>query len=160
MRRLIWYIGPVCLAAVFLFAAVSKIGDSSGAVQALRAMGVESSLASWVMVCVVSLELSCGTAYLFRRLSAELCALTGALLASFVVFQLALWSRFGNIDCGCFGFVLSNESNAAMAAKIGFNVGLLVLVVVIEKCRRTACSDSSTGVPRSASVLASDLHSR
>jgi uncharacterized membrane protein YphA (DoxX/SURF4 family) len=94
----------VALAAVWLIAGGSKLGDLAGSgrtVAAFRLMPVEA--ARVVGAALPFVELALGVLLLLGLATRLAAAISAALFAVYIVGIAAAWARGLSIDCGCFG---------------------------------------------------------
>jgi uncharacterized membrane protein YphA (DoxX/SURF4 family) len=94
----------VALAAVWLIAGGSKVGNLAGSgrtVAAFRLMPVEA--ARIVGAALPFVELALGVLLLIGLATRLAAAVSAALLIVYIVGIAAAWARGLNIDCGCFG---------------------------------------------------------
>jgi uncharacterized membrane protein YphA (DoxX/SURF4 family) len=122
------------LAAVFLVAGATKIGDLAGsarAVNAYRLMPYEAAKVVGAMLPFV--EIALGLVLLVGlavRLSAGIAAL---LLVIFIAGIVSAWARGLRIDCGCFsaGGDLGAGQSPAYAREILRDIGFLIVAGVL-----------------------------
>ena len=124
----------IALAAVFLVAGATKVGDlaaSARAVNAYRLMPFEAAKAVGAMLPFV--EIALGLVLLVGiavRVSAGIAA---ALLAIFIAGIVSAWARGLRIDCGCFsaGGELGAGQSPAYAREILRDIGFGILAGVL-----------------------------
>jgi uncharacterized membrane protein YphA (DoxX/SURF4 family) len=133
----------IALAAVFLVAGATKVGDlaaSARAVNAYRLMPFEA--AKVVGAVLPFVEIALGLLLLAGiavRLSA---AIAAVLLVIFIVGIVSAWARGLRIDCGCFsaGGDLGAGQSPTYAREILRDVGFLVLAGILLLRPRTRLS--------------------
>jgi uncharacterized membrane protein YphA (DoxX/SURF4 family)/thioredoxin-related protein len=123
-------IGRLVLAAIFVFAGVSKIVDRPGTIRSMAAFGLPSSLASPVAAVLPLVEIVCAIA-LLPAASARWGALgTLGLLAIFVV-AIAVNLAGGRApDCHCFGQLHSAPIGIHTLVRNGLLAGIAALIAV------------------------------
>jgi uncharacterized membrane protein YphA (DoxX/SURF4 family) len=94
----------VGLAAVWLIAGGSKIGDLAGSGRAVAAFKVmPAELARIVGAALPFIELALGALLLLGLATRLVAAITAALFALYIAGIASVWARGLSIDCGCFG---------------------------------------------------------
>ena len=115
-------IARVAVAAVFLYAGFSKVGDPAAFAQAIeryRIGIVTHELAVIAALYLPLLEITCAIALLFfRKLRAGAAALLAACGAVFVVMLAIAIARGLDISCGCFGGADAATGRAALAISL------------------------------------------
>ncbi len=110
-------VARLCLAAVFLVAAVAKLADRSGTRQALADFDVPRRLAGPLLLLLPVAELAVATALVFPT-PARWGAVGGlVLLALFVVGLTRVLRRGDAPDCHCFGQVHSKPASWVTVAR-------------------------------------------
>jgi uncharacterized membrane protein YphA (DoxX/SURF4 family) len=140
IRPWLGLLARLLLAAVWLIAGGSKIGDLAGsgrAVAAYRLMPVEA--ARVVGAALPFVELALGVLLLVGLATRLAGAVSAALLAVFIVGIAAAWARGLSIDCGCFGGggQLGPGQHPNYAPEILRDVGLLVVAAFLVIWPRT-----------------------
>jgi uncharacterized membrane protein YphA (DoxX/SURF4 family) len=128
------------LAAVWLIAGGSKVGDLAGsgrAVTAFRLLPVEA--ARIVGAALPFVELALGVLLLLGLATRLAGAVSAALFAVYIVGIAAAWARGLSIDCGCFGGggQLAPGQHPNYAPDIVRDLGLLVVAGFLAVWPRT-----------------------
>jgi uncharacterized membrane protein YphA (DoxX/SURF4 family) len=92
------------LAAVWLYAGGSKIGDLAAATRAVKAYQLlPNGVAEWVGAGLPFVELGLALLLLLGLATRAAAVVSALLLVAFVAGIASAWARGLNIDCGCFG---------------------------------------------------------
>ena len=115
-QRIITLIVRVVVAAVFLYAGISKAGDPEAFALAIdRYRAVPNGVAVVTALFLPWLEITCAIALFFKVLRAGAAALLGACGVVFVVMLAIALARGLDISCGCFGGDDAATGSAALA---------------------------------------------
>jgi len=119
-RRIITLIIRAAVAAVFLYAGFSKVGDPAAFAQAIeRYRIVPREVAALAALFLPLLEIACAIALLFfKKLRAGASALLAACSAVFVVMIAIALARGLDISCGCFGGPDAATGSAALTLSL------------------------------------------
>jgi protein-disulfide isomerase len=147
----------VALAAVWAYAAVSKIGDPAAFVRAVRAYRLlPDVLARGVGYGLPFLELTLAVLLLVGFATRAVAAVSAALLLVFLVGMVSVAARGLRIECGCFGGggSLAAGQSTAYTGEIVRDAVLLLLAVALVRWPRTRLAlddvvrrSASSGVP-------------
>lgn len=119
------------LAAVFIAAGVLKAIDPAGFAADIDNYRVLPHAASVALSLYLPyLEMLCGAALLLRWLERGALALTGAMLAAFMLALASAWWRGLDIACGCFG---TGGAHGGYAFALARDAALLAAVAVLWK---------------------------
>jgi len=134
------------IAAVFLAAALGKIGDAGAFARQIHhfrllPFGLENTLA----ITLPWIELIAALALLLRYRPRAGAVITAGLMGLFVFVVAAAVARGLDIECGCFG---TSDASRVGTAKLIENVGLLALALIasIKPAERHA-SAQEQGLP-------------
>jgi uncharacterized membrane protein YphA (DoxX/SURF4 family) len=128
------------LAAVWLVAGGSKVGDLAGSGRAVAAYQVMPFEAARVVGAALPfVELALGVLLLLGLATRLAGAVSAALLTVFIVGIASAWARGLSIDCGCFGGggQLAASQHPNYAPEILRDLGLLILAGVLVAWPRT-----------------------
>lgn len=134
------------LAAVWLTAGVSKVGDLAAAGRTVNAYQVMPYEAAKVIGAALPfVELTLGVLLLVGLAVRVVTGISAALLLVFVTGIASAWARGLSIDCGCFGSggALAAGQAPAYAPEIARDVGFLVLAAFLLTWPRTRLSVDS-----------------
>ena len=104
-------VARLLLAAVFIYAAWSKLQDPALFSDVIKSYKlVPSLLAGWMALVLPPLEMIAGVMLLVSKWSREAALVISGMLVVFIVGLAQAWVRGLEIDCGCFG---SSEPGSA-----------------------------------------------
>lgn len=125
--RIVDGLSRLFLAAVFIYAAWSKVQDPALFADAVASYKVISGFGvSWVALVLPMLELVAGLALIATKWSRESSLILVGLLLVFLIGLTQAWARGLEISCGCFG---SEEQSLPLWVDILRDMGLLVPAV-------------------------------
>ncbi|GAB2937321.1 DoxX family membrane protein [Micromonospora polyrhachis] len=131
------------LAAVWLAAGGSKVGDLAGSGRAVNAYQVMPyDLAMVVGAALPLVEIALGVLLLVGLATRLAAGISAALLVVFIAGIVSAWSRRLNIDCGCFGGggELAAGQSPQYGTEILRDVGFLILAGILLTWPRTSLS--------------------
>jgi uncharacterized membrane protein YphA (DoxX/SURF4 family) len=134
------------LAAVWLTAGASKVGDLAAAGRAVNAYQVMPYEAAKVIGAALPfVELTLGVLLVVGLAVRVVVGISAALLLVFIVGIASAWARGLSIDCGCFGSggALAAGQAPTYAPEIVRDVGFLVLAAILLIWPRTRLSVDS-----------------
>ncbi len=131
------------LAAVWLAAGTSKIGDLAGSGRAVNAYEIFPVAAGRAIGAALPfVELALGVLLLLGLATRLVAGVSAALLAAFVAGIASVWARGLSIDCGCFGGggALAADQRPTYGWEIARDVALLLVAVFLAIWPRTRLS--------------------
>lgn len=131
-------LGRVLLAAVFGYAALTKIGDPAATVRAVRAYQLlPEALAVPVGYALPAVELTLAALLLLGVATRLMAIFSSALMLVFIAGVASAWARGLKIDCGCFGGggVTDNPQYPLELFRDGGILAVAVAVVLISRTR-------------------------
>jgi uncharacterized membrane protein YphA (DoxX/SURF4 family) len=134
------------LAAVWLVAGGSKVGDLAASGRAVNAYQVMPyDLAMVIGAALPFIEIALGVLLLFGFATRAAAGVSAFLLVVFIVGIASAWARGLSIDCGCFGGggELGAGQSPSYAPEIARDLGFLVLAGFLLAWPRTKLSVDS-----------------
>jgi putative oxidoreductase len=139
MRATVGWVLRAGLAALFLYAGISKLADvRTFAVDVANYRMLPAALVAPFAAAIPGVEVACGVGLLRGRSVRAAALLATTLIAAFALAAIQALARDINIDCGCFGSVRAPVTLLTIARDAAFLAAAAATMVLAPRANEKA----------------------